>query len=63
MDTEKNAFGTYADALGSTVTYRVKNPGAAGTYKIVTKRVENGSMTRQQLLDERCKKKADRFCY
>ena len=24
---EKGAFGTYADALGETITYRVKNPG------------------------------------
>jgi hypothetical protein len=30
------AFGTYAGDLGTTLTYRVKKPGAYGGYKIVT---------------------------
>ncbi len=33
---EKQAFGTYAGDLGTTLTYRVKKPGAYGGYKIVT---------------------------
>jgi hypothetical protein len=33
---EKSAFGTYAGELGTTLTYRVKKPGAYGGYKIVT---------------------------
>ena len=60
---EKSAFGTYADTLGETITYRVRNPGAYGTYKIVTERVgAGGSKTRADLLEERTKKKADRMC-
>lgn len=30
------AFGTYSGDLGTTLTYRVKKPGAYGGYKIVT---------------------------
>ena len=37
--------------------------GAYGTYKIVTEKVgAGGSKTRSELLEERCKKKADRLC-
>ncbi len=61
-DVEKAAFGTYADTNGETITYRVRNPGAFGTYKIVTEKVNGSSKTRSDLLGERCKKKADRFC-
>jgi hypothetical protein len=36
LQEEKQAFGTYAGDLGTTLTYRVKKPGAYGGYKIVT---------------------------
>ena len=36
LDEEKMAFGTYSGDLGTTLTYRVKKPGAYGGYKIVT---------------------------
>ena len=61
-ESEEAAFGTYAGNGGQTFTYRTKNPGAAGTYKIVTEK--NSSVkTREEMLDMRTKKKADRFCY
>ena len=61
-ESEEAAFGIYAGNGGQTFTYRTKNPGAAGTYKIVTEK--NSSVkTREEMLDMRTKKKADRFCY
>lgn len=55
-------FGTYTDKGGETITYRVRNPGVYGTYKIVTEKVGGDAKTRNDLLEERCKKKADRLC-
>lgn len=46
---------------GETFTYRVKKPGAYGGWKIITEKTKR-KMTREELLNERCKKKADRHC-
>jgi hypothetical protein len=40
----------------------VRKPGAYGTYKIVTEKVNGKAKTREELMEERCKKKADRLC-
>merc|ERR1712032_146297 len=57
---EKTAFGTYAGDMGSTFTYRVRKAGAYGSWKIITERTKGKS--REDLLEMRCKKKADRHC-
>ncbi len=44
------------------VVYRVKKAGAYGGYEIVSEDA-NSDLTREQLLDLRCGKKADRNCY
>jgi hypothetical protein len=50
LQEEKMAFGTYAGDLGTTLTYRVKKPGAYGGYKIVTEvRVRAGSAVVESL--------------
>ena len=59
---EEEAFGTYASQGGSKFTYRVKKDGAFGGYKIVSESTNN-QLSREELLDKRTKKKADRFCY
>ena len=59
-------LGTYASAGGEKAVYRVKKPGAHGGYAIVTEsgtRADGKSMTREDLLLMRSKKKADRHCY
>ena len=61
-ESEEAAFGTYAGQGGTSFTYRVKNAGAAGTYKIVTEK-NSKVKSREEMLDMRSKKKADRFCY
>ena len=58
---EDAAFGTFAGKLGTVVTYRERVPGAAHTYRIVTKKSDR-AMSRGELLDLRAKKKSDRFC-
>lgn len=59
---EEDAFGTYASKGGSQFTYRVKKGSAYGGYAIVTERTD-GEVSREDLLDRRSKKKADRHCY
>lgn len=59
---EESAFGTYASAGGEKVVYRVKKPGAHGGYTIVTAN-SNKTLSREDLLNVRSKKKADRHCY
>ncbi len=59
---EQEAFGIYASAGGSQFTYRVRKAGAHGGYTIMTEKTEK-EMTREELLDMRAKKKADRHCY
>ena len=59
---EEHAFGTYASAGGEKIVYRVKKPGAHGGYSIVTE-TSNSSLSREDLLTIRSKKKADRHCY
>mmetsp|Transcript_11821 Transcript_11821/g.16270 ORF Transcript_11821/g.16270 Transcript_11821/m.16270 type:complete len:214 (-) Transcript_11821:1411-2052(-) len=59
---EENAFGTYASKGGEKFVYRVKKEGAYGGYKIVTESTQS-TMSREELLDMRKKKKSDRFCY
>jgi hypothetical protein len=59
---EENAFGTYASKNGTQFTYRVKKDGAFGGYKIVTESTSS-SLSREELLDKRTKKKSDRYCY
>lgn len=59
---EEAAFGTYASAGGSRFTYRVKKAGAHGGYTIVTENTDK-VLSREELLDLRTKKKADRHCY
>ena len=62
---EKQAFGTYASGLGETFTYRVKKKSAYGGYKVVTETLGAGGsgQSRESLLNKRCGKKSDRFCY
>ncbi len=58
---EESAFGTYASAGGEKITYRVKH---GLSYKIVTEGVsDNKPISREELLNIRSKKKADRHCY
>mmetsp|Transcript_324 Transcript_324/g.370 ORF Transcript_324/g.370 Transcript_324/m.370 type:complete len:239 (-) Transcript_324:1602-2318(-) len=62
---EKAAYGTYATA-GRTITYRARKGGtnASGGYHIVTETLKQGKeISREELLDLRCKKKGDRNCY
>mmetsp|Transcript_8491 Transcript_8491/g.10197 ORF Transcript_8491/g.10197 Transcript_8491/m.10197 type:complete len:118 (+) Transcript_8491:533-886(+) len=64
-ESEKLAYGTYA-TTGNTITYRARKGGtnASGGYHIVTQQLKPGEkLTREQLLDLRCKKKGDRNCY
>eukprot|EP01041_Mallomonas_annulata_P008215 gene8215-16890_t len=56
-DVEEEAYGTYASNGGQRLTYREKKPGAYGGYKIVHQETEK-TMTREELLDQRSKKKA-----
>lgn len=61
---EENAFGTYASAGGEKIVYRVKKPGAHGGYTIITENNKSGdTLSREDLLNIRSKKKADRHCY
>ena len=59
---EEHAYGTYASAGGEKAVYRVKKPGAHGGYTIVTD-AQSKSLSREELLTLRSKKKADRHCY
>lgn len=61
-DVEEEAYGTYASQGGQKLTYRVKKPGSFGGYKIVTEDT-GGALSREELLNQRSKKKADRLCY
>ena len=56
-----HAYGTYGGGGGQTVTYRERIPGAHGSYRIVTQKVDSG-MSRSELLNLRAKKKGDRMC-
>ena len=56
---EEAAFGTYASKGGTQFTYRVKKDGAFGGYKIMTEST-NSSLSREELLEKRTKKKSDR---
>ena len=55
---EESAFGTYASEGGSKFVYRVKKGTAYGGYTVVTESTTDKS--REDLLDMRSKKKADR---
>lgn len=57
---EESAFGTYASKGGEQFVYRVKKEGAFGGYKIM-KESTNSTLSREELLDMRKKKKSDRF--
>mmetsp|Transcript_7116 Transcript_7116/g.9968 ORF Transcript_7116/g.9968 Transcript_7116/m.9968 type:complete len:213 (+) Transcript_7116:137-775(+) len=59
---EDKAYGTYASQGGTKVVYRVKKAGQYGGYEIMTENSEK-PMTREDLLNVRSKKKADRYCY
>ena len=58
---EEDAFGTYASQGGEKFVYRVKKsgPGGYGGYKVVTEST-SATMTREDLLQMRSKKKSDR---
>lgn len=56
---EDSAFGTYAGAGGKRLVYRERTP--AGNYRIIEENV-NEEMTREEMLDRRTTKKADRHC-
>ncbi|CAN0262806.1 unnamed protein product [Scytosiphon promiscuus] len=56
---EDSAFGTYAGAGGKRLVYRERTP--AGNYRIIERTVDE-AMTREQMLDMRATKKADRHC-
>ena len=58
---EVAAFGTYASKGGEEIVYRVKKPGAYGGYAIVKESSREGAKSREELLDFRTKKKADRW--
>lgn len=60
-DEEALAYGTYGSKGGQELVYRVRKDGAFGGYKIVKENADNAS--RDQLLEQRSKKKSDRFCY
>ena len=60
-DDEALAYGTYGSKGGQELVYRVKKDGAFGGYKIVKENTDNAS--REHLLEQRSKKKSDRFCY
>ena len=51
----------YIDLGGEKLVYRVKKPGAHGTYMIVTESLSE-SKSREDMLSVRCKKKGDRHC-
>jgi hypothetical protein len=57
---EEAAFGTYASEGGSKFTYRVKKEGSFGGYKIISESTTD-SMSREDLLNMRTKKKSDRL--
>jgi len=59
---EEDAFGTYASQGGEKFVYRVKKsgPGGYGGYKVVTESTSS-TMTREDLLQMRSKKKSDRY--
>ncbi|CAM9607349.1 unnamed protein product [Choristocarpus tenellus] len=59
LQEENTAFGTYAGAAGTKLVYRQRT--AMGNYKIVEVDIEEGK-TREELLDMRATKKADRHC-
>jgi hypothetical protein len=61
QDEEVAAFGTYASKGGEEIVYRVKKPGSFGGYAILKESSAEGSMTREELLNFRSKKKADRL--
>lgn len=54
---DKTAFGTYAGS--KTFTYRARKGTAYGGYTIITEKLDH-EMSREELLDLRCKKKHDR---
>ncbi|CAM9326787.1 unnamed protein product [Ectocarpus sp. 6 AP-2014] len=56
---EDSAFGTYAGAGGKRLVYRERTP--AGNYRIIETTVDE-AMTREEMLDMRATKKADRHC-
>lgn len=56
---EDSAFGTYAGSGGKRLVYRERTP--AGNYRIIEQTVDE-AMTREQMLDMRATKKADRHC-
>jgi len=60
-DEEALAYGTYGSKGGQELVYRVRKDGAFGGYKIVKENTDNAS--REHLLEQRSKKKSDRFCY
>ena len=60
-DEEALAYGTYGSKGGQELVYRVRKDGAFGGYKIVKENASNAS--RENLLEQRSKKKSDRFCY
>lgn len=56
---EDSAFGTYAGAGGKRLVYRERTP--AGNYRIIERTVDE-AMSREEMLDMRATKKADRHC-
>lgn len=56
---EDSAFGTYAGEGGKRLVYRERTP--AGNYRIIERTVDE-AMSREQMLDMRATKKADRHC-
>lgn len=59
-EVEERAFGTYASNGGEKFVYRVKKAGAYGGYSIVSESTGGKQLSREELLDLRSKKKADR---
>ncbi|CAM9762461.1 unnamed protein product [Discosporangium mesarthrocarpum] len=59
LNEESTAFGTYAGGAGTKLVYRERT--AMGNYRIVEVDTEGGK-TREELLDMRTTKKADRHC-
>ena len=57
---EVTQAGAFTSATNGNIVYRVKKDGAFGGYKVVTESISS-SASRESMLDQRSKKKSDRF--
>ena len=57
---EVTQAGAFTSATNGNIVYRVKKDGAFGSYKVVTESISS-SASRENMLDQRSKKKSDRY--